>query len=160
MPNSHMCRFLNLLRAHTSSIYLYSLFHKRNSSKRKQQQNSTEMCQEICKSCEWGGSPPRRKIGAVHVETGASKRPGLWVCSGEYGTSGITETRGHSSSVYSVAEKQSRHSGKPGDGRCKERETETDSQHSVRNSTGGLVGFRLDSNIGGRFTKGILRCSQ
>ena len=82
------------------------------------------------------------------------------MCSGEYGTSGITETHGHSSSVYLVAEKPGRHLGKPGGGKCKERETETDSQHSVRNSTGGLVGFRLDSNIGGRFAKEILRGSQ
>lgn len=103
-------------------VYLHSSFHKRNSSTRKQQQNTTEMCQEICKSCEWGLSPPRRKIRAAHVETRASKRPGWWVCSGEYGTNGITETRGHSSFVYSVAEKPGGHWGKPGGGKCKERD--------------------------------------
>ena len=81
------------------------------------------------------------------------------MCSGEYGTNGITETRGHSSFVYSVAEKPGGHWGKPGAASVK-RETETDSQRSVRNSTGELIEFRLDSNIGGRFAKGILRCSQ
>lgn len=73
----------------------------------------------------------------------------------EYGTNSITETHGHSSFVYSVAEKPGGHWGKPGGGRIVKRETETDSQRSVRNSTGELIEFRLDSNIGGGLPRGF-----
>ena len=68
----------------------------------------------------------------MNVESGASKRPGLGVCSGEYGTSGIMETHGHSSFVYLEAEKPGRHSGKPGGGKCKERDRNRFSTQRLR----------------------------
>lgn len=90
----------------------------------------------------------------MHVETGASKRPGRWVCSGEYGTSGITETHGHSSSVYLVAEKPGRHLGKPGGGKCKERERQKQILSTVSAiPPGGLLAFDWIQTLEGGLPK-------
>lgn len=123
MPNSVTYGFLNLLCAHILlTCFLLSLISQ---PKPQQDKTTTKQSRNVSGNLQAqrgrGVTPPRRKIRAMNVETGASKRTRRGMCCGKEGLV-LRKQAGYPYFLSSVAKKQGRSSGKSNGSKSKGRE--------------------------------------